>query len=70
MAKTKTVAALPTKKELRKMLTAWKRGEVSKAALDSALGHPNARGKFVDAQWRNRLGIATDGRTREVKELV
>lgn len=60
-----------TKKELRKLLTAWKNGKVTKREIDAKLGHPSWNGKFIDRQWRERLGVATKGRSnRSVVELA
>lgn len=60
-----------TKKDLRKQLTAWKNGKVTKREIDVALGHGSWNGKFIDRQWRDRLGVATTGRSkRSVVELA
>lgn len=60
-----------TKKELQKLLTAWKHGKLTKRDIDVKLGHGSWNGKFIDRQWRERLGVSTTGRSkRSVVELA
>lgn len=49
--------ALNSKRELRKLFTQWKHGNVSKREIDAALGVPQRGGKFITRLWADRLGV-------------
>lgn len=56
------VGAVPTgKRELRKLFTLWKNGELSKRQIDTAMGLPQWGGKKIASLWEDNLGIRTFG---------
>jgi len=54
------------KRDLRKLLTLWKHGKVSKRQIDLRMGVGSYRGKYITALWLNRLGVVTSGGTPKV----
>jgi hypothetical protein len=48
-----------SKRELRKLFTQWKHGNISKRQIDTAMGLPQWGGKKITQLWEEKLGIRT-----------
>jgi hypothetical protein len=58
-----------TKRELRKLLNTWKKGAITKTAIErNYLGVQNARGKYITRLWESKLGV--DTRFGQIQEVA
>lgn len=49
-----------TKKQLSKLLTMWKRGQISKTQIEQTyLSNTTAKGALITRLWTQRLGVDT-----------